>query len=67
VKPVGLLDLGGYWAPLAAWLDHAVAQRFLRAEQRAMLLSEPEPGALLDALAAWQPATVQKWLDREER
>src|SRR5215212_7856422 len=39
-KPVGLLDTGGYWAPLAAWLDHAVQQRFLRAEHRAMLRSE---------------------------
>jgi uncharacterized protein (TIGR00730 family) len=66
-KPVGLLDLAGYWAPLAAWLDHAVDQRFLRAEQRAMLLCEADPAALLDALAAWRPAGVQKWLDREER
>jgi len=66
-KPVGLLDLAGYWAPLAAWLDHAVDQRFLRAEQRAMLLSDPDPGALLDGLAAWRPVAVQKWLDRDER
>jgi uncharacterized protein (TIGR00730 family) len=66
-KPVGLLDTAGYWGPLSAWLDHAVQQRFLRAEHRAMLLTDADPAALLDRLAAWEPPTVRKWLDREER
>jgi uncharacterized protein (TIGR00730 family) len=66
-KPVGLLDTNGYWEPLAAWLDHAVEQRFLRPEHRAMLLSAPEPAELLDLLADWAPPTVTKWLDRPER
>jgi uncharacterized protein (TIGR00730 family) len=66
-KPVGLLDTAGYWTPFAAWLDHAVAQGFLRAEHRAMLLSDPDPAALLDRLAAWQPPTVTKWISRDER
>ncbi len=63
-KPVGLLDTAGYWEPLQAWLDHAVRQRFMREEHRRMLLSAAEPGALLDALAAWTPPAVTKWLDR---
>ena len=66
-KPVGLLDTAGYWTPFAAWLDHAVAQGFLRTEHRAMLLSDPDPAALLDRLAAWQPPTVTKWISRDER
>jgi uncharacterized protein (TIGR00730 family) len=66
-KPVGLLDTGGYWGPLEAWLDHAVEQRFLRPEHRAMLLAHPEPAPLLDLLAAWRPSGVTKWLDRPER
>jgi uncharacterized protein (TIGR00730 family) len=66
-KPVGLLDTNGYWAPLAAWLDHAVEQRFLKPEHRSMLLSAPEPAELLDLLAAWSPPAVTKWLDRGER
>jgi uncharacterized protein (TIGR00730 family) len=55
-KPVGLLDVVGYWGPLAALLDHAVARGFLRPEHRATLLSATDPHALLDALAAWQPS-----------
>jgi uncharacterized protein (TIGR00730 family) len=66
-KPVGVLDVAGYWAPLAALLDHAVDQRFLRPEHRADLLSATDPEALLDALAAWEPVSVGKWLDEDLR
>jgi predicted Rossmann-fold nucleotide-binding protein len=55
--------VAGYWAPLGALLDHAVAERFLRPEHRAGLLSADDPDALLDALAAWQPVNVGKWMD----
>lgn len=65
-KPVALLDTAGYWAPLAAWMDHAVDQRFLRPEHRAMLLSDAEPGRLLDRLGEWRAPAVRKWLDRPE-
>jgi uncharacterized protein (TIGR00730 family) len=49
-KPLGLLDTGGYWQPLVAWLDHAVEAGFLRGATRAALAVEAEPAALLDAL-----------------
>jgi uncharacterized protein (TIGR00730 family) len=62
-KPVGLLDVSGYWGPLLALLDHAVEQRFVRPEHRADLLSGPDPAALLDALAAWRPSHDDKWMD----
>jgi hypothetical protein len=61
-KPVGLLDVAGYWAPLGAMLDRAVEARFLSAERRATLLSDDDPGALLDALAVWEPAPLGLWL-----
>jgi uncharacterized protein (TIGR00730 family) len=52
-KPIGLLDVAGYWQPLLAMLDHMVDERLLRAEHRAMLLVDTEPEPLLDALAAY--------------
>lgn len=36
-KPIGLLDDGGYWEPLLALLDGAVATGFLREENRPLL------------------------------
>jgi uncharacterized protein (TIGR00730 family) len=62
-KPVGLLDTAGYWAPLAAMMDAARDARFVRPEHRALLLSAAESAALLDALAAWEPLVLDKWMD----
>jgi len=65
--PIGLLDVEGYWQPLLAFLDHAVAERFLRPDHRATLLLDTDPEALLDQLQAFTHRPVDKWLDRARR
>jgi uncharacterized protein (TIGR00730 family) len=50
-KPIGLLDVAGYWGPLLHFLDHAVSERFVGAEGRDALVVESTPSALLDGLA----------------
>jgi uncharacterized protein (TIGR00730 family) len=65
-KPVALLDVAGFYGPLAAFLDAAVAERFVRPEHRGMLLVEEDPAALLDRLAAYRPPVVDKWIRRAE-
>ncbi len=65
-KPLGLLDVRGYYAQLAGFLDHAVAERFITPEHRAMLVMEHEPAALLDAFRAWRPPARPKWIDRSQ-
>ncbi len=64
-KPIGLLDPLGYFDLLLRFLDHAVDERFLRGEHRALLLHERTPAALLDAMAAWTPAAAAKWVDAD--
>jgi uncharacterized protein (TIGR00730 family) len=63
-KPCGLLDVGGYFEHLIAFLEHAVGERFLRAEHRRLLLVETCPATLLDRLAEHRPPRVEKWIDR---
>ncbi len=63
-KPVALLDVDGYYAPLVAFLDHAVTEGFVRPEHRSFLLHGVEAGELLDRMALWIPPSVPKWLDR---
>jgi uncharacterized protein (TIGR00730 family) len=63
-KPLGLLDVAGYWQPLLAFLQHAVNERFLRAEHLAMLQVERDATILLDRLAGYQHRAQDKWLDR---
>jgi uncharacterized protein (TIGR00730 family) len=52
-KPIALLNVRGYYDRLLAFLDHAVEEGFLSARQRATLIVEDEPEALLGALYAW--------------
>jgi uncharacterized protein (TIGR00730 family) len=64
-KPMGVLNVRGYYDGLAALLDHAVHEGFLRPEHRAAMHVEATPTALLERFAGWRPATVEKWLDRD--
>lgn len=65
-KACGLVNVAGYFDGLLAFLDRAVAEGFVRTEHRRMLLVEDDAPALLDALAAYTPPTVAKWLDRDD-
>lgn len=66
-KPVGLLNVRGYFDPLLAAMDHAVAEGFIFPEHRAVLCVDPDPGKLLDALATYvhPHAAVKKWMRQE--
>ena len=65
-KPLGLLDVRGYWASLVAFLDHAVAERFVTAEHREMLVVADGPEALLEAFRRWRAPVRAKWIDRAQ-
>lgn len=61
-KPCALFDVDGYFEKLIAFLDHAVAQRFVKVEHRSMLITERAPEALLDRLSSVRLPEVSKWL-----
>jgi uncharacterized protein (TIGR00730 family) len=64
-KPCGVLDAGGFYTSLLGLLDHMVAEGFLRAEHRGVMLSDADPAALLDRMEAWTAPAVHKWIDLE--
>jgi hypothetical protein len=63
-KPVGLLNIDGFFDPLIRMLDHAVDEQFLRMEHRAILQIEDDEEKLIDKLNAYQPVVAQKWIER---
>jgi uncharacterized protein (TIGR00730 family) len=65
-KPLALLDVAGYYEPLAAFLDHAVTQRFLRSETRAMLSIADSIESVLETFEHWRAPTTHKWIDLDE-
>lgn len=63
-KPCGVLDVGGYFDLFLKFVDHSVAQGFVRAEHRDLVLVERAPEALLDAFESYKPVNLDKWLKK---
>jgi uncharacterized protein (TIGR00730 family) len=51
-KPVGLLDVDGFFDPLLAWIDRTVTEGFVKSSHRDALIVERDVDRLLDRLAA---------------
>lgn len=62
-KPIGVLNVGGYYDQLIAFVDHAVRDGFLKPSTRQILLVDSVPERLLDRFETWQPAEVMQWID----
>jgi uncharacterized protein (TIGR00730 family) len=65
-KPAGFLNVAGYFDKLAGFLDHTVAESFVKPVHRDMLIFHDDPTALLAALAAYKAPATDKWLERFE-
>lgn len=66
-KPVGVLNVEGYFDPLLAVLDHAVAERFVRPEHLALIVVSDRPEDLAaDLLTFTPPPPGPKWIDLEQ-
>lgn len=63
-KPYGLLNVSGFFDPLLGFLESMAEQRFVRAEQLAMIQHAESPSALLGMLARFRPVYLPKWIDR---
>jgi uncharacterized protein (TIGR00730 family) len=63
-KPVGLLNVRNYYAPLLAAMDHAVNEGFVFREHRNTIFCESDPNKLLDAMAEYvhPHEAVKRWL-----
>ena len=66
-KPMGLLNVNGFYDPLLAMFDRAVADGFLRLQNRAMTLADRDIEGLLAAMAAYRAEPVSKWLKEEKQ
>lgn len=65
-KPIGLLNVGGYFDALLALVGHAVDEGFVRQPQRGLLAVADEPAALLAALRRHRPAPMLRWVSPAE-
>jgi len=66
-KPVGILNVDGFFDGLIDFIDHQGRERFMRPEHREMLMTDAQPGRLLDRFEAYHAPTVEKWIRSGQR
>jgi len=67
MKPCGLLNVDRYYDALLALLDRAVAEGFVRAANRSLVLDAPDVPTLLAKLEAFRPAAAELRIGKAER
>jgi uncharacterized protein (TIGR00730 family) len=61
-KPIGLLNVNGFYDPLLAMARHLVVEEFVKPSHAALIMSEERPADLLDRFASYSPLTEEsKW------
>ena len=61
-KPVGLLNIAGFYDGLADVLQNMVDKGFLKESNQKMLITESEIDALLTKMTRYEPPQVPKWI-----
>lgn len=64
-KACGVLNVAGFYDRLTDFVDHAVAEGFIRAEHRDMMLVDDDPARLIARLRTWSLPAVSKWMDHK--
>ncbi|MFI5400593.1 MAG: TIGR00730 family Rossman fold protein [SAR324 cluster bacterium] len=63
-KPVGLLNVSGYYEGFLVQLARAERERLIRPEYRSMLLVDADPAALLQRMGAYRSPRMDRAADR---
>mgnify|MGYP000249311589 CR=1 FL=1 len=61
-KPIGLLNIHGYYDPLIRMMDNMVEYGFLKPENRHLCIDDPNIGVLLEKMTAYEYKAVEKWV-----
>ena len=62
MKPVGVLNIAGYWDPLLAQVDRMVDEGFVHEVHRGLIVNSESPAALLERLEAARIPELSEWL-----
>ena len=65
-KPCGLLNAGGFYDGLLAFLALARDQEFLRPTHAQIVVADDDPVSLVERVIGWQPPDVARWISADE-
>lgn len=60
-NPIGLLNTGGFYDPLLLQMDMMVEKRFLKPDNRKLVLSHSDPSALVDLMFSFEASPDDVW------
>ncbi len=66
-RPIGLLNVAGFFDPLLTLFEHAVSEGFVRPQHQALAITDEDPRRLLGRLTDWQAPETLRWIDRTSR
>ena len=67
-KPIGVLNVAGFFNPLIMQMDHAIAEGFVRPAHRDLLIIDEDIDTLLSRIDAYvPPAGVVKWQSQDDK
>ena len=65
-KPIGLLNVGGFFDALISFVDYMVVEGFVKSKYRGLFVTAEQPADLLDALQKHQLPPTRRWLTEKE-
>nr|WP_294233576.1 TIGR00730 family Rossman fold protein [Prosthecobacter sp.] len=63
-KPVGLLNVGGFFDGLIDFISHMSQNGFLKPEHAACVLVQSTPAGILEAMSSFRPPDLGKWIEK---
>ncbi len=64
-KPIGLLNINGFYDDLLKMLEHMVRRGFLKMENYELLIVDTSVEGLIKKMKAYKPQPVPKWLKKD--
>ena len=64
-NPVGILNVNGFYDKMLDYLDHAVAEKFIRLQHREMIVGDADIESMFEKFSQYEPPIGQKWVDLE--
>jgi len=65
-KPIGILNVSGFYSGLIDFLKHVVSEEFLRREHLEYLIVDNEPERLIEKILKADVKHMTKWFDRDK-
>jgi uncharacterized protein (TIGR00730 family) len=65
-KPIGLLNVCGFYAGLTTFFDHAIDAGFIKGRHRNLIVTAATSRELLDQLVTHEIPHVKKWIRPDE-